>query len=1163
MNKIISFSLLQIVVSFFLKINAQTCQNPYIACASLNNNTLTQCGTSFTYAATTLNNPCVQGFANTNFGCGNVVGNPQNQNWIVITVTSGNGEQLDFEFTNSNNQNINGVLWGPVSNDLSRACFYTTGLPTSCDFDAGNPNLRIYAARTGETYILMLSNHSGGATNINITQPTGGGTVNFCRYIPNDLDCPKPTATILSNQTVLAGNEARTEIRFTGTPPFYYAFGDASYIYESRQSYAFLTGYPSTSSQLKMVSVHNSCGSGTILNGEFYWKVLEKDTALLSCYQFNGNTLDGVSANEATVEGAILTNDRNGIPNQAYSFDGMDDVISMNARDYPAEQYTLAAWVKIDDLPNNGSIQKILSIGADDFEQYIGVANNSQTGNQAGWIIGGKFYNGAAPSTSYAATANQWVHICSVKTIDSLKLYINGNLVRRVYQGSFPQYSHNPRARIGGSVNFREYFKGMIDDVKIFSGALKDKHIRDLFNSTDCTFRLCDAIPMATFSPEVVILKNDKYLNFINARLTGEPFFWTSIGNEMPSKRYFSDNEGFYQSFSVSSDSSKIKYYKLSYFSGRCGTGIQTNQMKVVFTPIITSCFSFNGNTLNEASPKHGYTSASFTSDRFGNPNKALSFNGSSSVNLADANSKVTSGAYSISAWINLSSSPNLRPMTIFGGSSTRVDHSLMISKQANSNSITLRFQTNENNFLEEPIDIQLNQWVHVAVTKIQGKILLYMNGQVIKIGSINQDDDWFGYSSIGGNTGGYFNGFIGKIDDVKVFTGTLSDAQMFEVYQSQDCDYRPCNEKPSGNLVSASDVRYDESSNIQLGFQGAGEWTYTLDNGLTNTMFSSSERNAVLNYSPINNSTTVLKLTSVQNACGYGEAKGKVALNVIPKTQNCYLLNNNGVNALGSYAGTLYGTTSTSDRFGNPNTAFEFNGISSFIDIPITGLLNPEYSISIWVMPYNQIRGVSKVISLGTQSQNQKLTYYFDNIQNSWIWEFSSSTNQTSSTIKSSRGNTQNQWHHIVLTRNNQKQQLYIDGALVAENLVSDFPTYGYPSCIFIGKGHDYADAFVGKIDEVRFLKGVLNASEIRNIYNSSTSSCNFTACPNLKISEENINGTKLVESGKTISSNSVISPNANVTFDSGNEIILNPGFKVDNNSVFKAIIDGCGNNN
>lgn len=1162
MKKTISFTFLQVIICFVLEIHAQNCQNPFIACSAFNNSTLTQCGTSFSYAATALNNPCVQGTINTRYGC--VTYTPQNQTWFIITVTNGTGQDLNFEFTNSTNQDINGVIWGPTNSDLSHACFQITGYPASCDFDSGNPNLKIHDAMTGATYIMMLSNHSGNATNVNISQPTGGGTVQFCRFTPNNTTCQLPTATFSSDKTVLSGTEVKTELLFTGTPPFYYTLGSGAYEYTSETTYSSYTTYPNESYELAMPSVRNSCGYGTVIKDTFALKILEKDTVLRSCYLFNNSFTDGVSANHPIVNGATFTEDRNQVANQALSFDGIDDYLGMMGRDYPAEQYTLAAWVYISNLPANGSIQKILSIGAGNEEQFLGIANNSQTSNQSKWIVGGKCLNGVSRTATAPATTNQWVHLCSVKTKDSLRIYINGVQYTRVLLEHYPSYTNNPIARIGCSVSGSNFFKGKIDDVKIFSGALKNKHIKDLFNSTDCSFRLCNNIPIATITPSTTIWENDKIYRSLRANVTAtsQDYYYISIGKEMPIRKSNLSYPYEYHDYFFNSDSARVGYYKISHLSGLCGTGIVTNQAKVVFTPIIKSCFSFNGNTRNEARASHGYSNgAILTTDRFGASNSAYSFNGNASINLGYTNTSVLANSHTISAWINVTAFTQSPQMTIFAGGMSGSDNALMIFK--NGNETTLRYMSfSENNFTEVPINITFNQWMHVAVTNVRGKVFLYLNGQLIHTEFVIPGDDWFSTSTIGSRTAVPLNGFYGKIDDVKVFSGTLSSTQILELYQSVDCDYRPCNEKPKGSIIGVSDAPYGQYGYLQLKFEGAGDWTYTMENDYGSNMFTTDNENAVYNFLPSNSTPTSFKLTSVQNACGYGEASGKVALNVIPKTQNCYLLNNDAANSTGNYEGTLYNTISTSDRFNDSNSAFEFNGTSSFIDIPITGLLNPEYSISMWVMPYNQTNSVSKVISLGTQSQNQKLAYYFDNSQNSWVWTFASSASQASSTIKSSRGIAQNQWHHIVLTRNYQKQQLYIDGVLVAENLISDFPNYGYPSCIFIGKGHDLGDAFTGKIDEVKFFKGILNSSEVRSIFNSFSSSCTFTACPNLKISEGNINGIKLIESGKTITSNSSILLNSEVTFDSGGEIILSPGFKVENGGVFKAIIDGCGNN-
>lgn len=1165
MKKIIVFSFIQLFFISVFQANAQTCQETYIACSSFNENTLTQCGTSFTYPATTLNNPCVQGSINTYYDCGFALGIPQNQNWFVITVTNGSGEELNFEFTNTNNQDINGIIWGPVSNNLARACDYVAGVPNSCDFDNGNPNLRIQHAYTGQTYIMMLNNHSGHATNINISQPIGGGSVNFCRFIPNNFACQKPTANVLSSKTVLPRYEAKMEIEFTGTPPFFYTFKGGNYEYSTQQNYASQTTYPEQSYELIVESVRNACGYGSVLNAEFAAKVLSKDTVLRSCYLFTGNTKDGVSANDGTVVGATLTQDRNGTPNQAYLFDGIDDAINMSAREYPGEQYTLSAWANVAILPTNGTIKKILSIGADDFEQYIGIANNAQTGFQPAWIIGGKFYDGAAPSTFYTANANQWVHIVSVKTLDKLKLYINGNLVSQINQGSFPQYDHNPKARIGGSVNNREYFNGKIDDVKIFTGALKDIHIIDLYNSSDCIFRLCNAVPEVTFPTVSAIFPNDGGYGAVRLNLNN--VFYDSIllshGKEMPKRvTLFNDTYGnSYYDYYINSDSSKTKTIPITHFSDKCGTGIVTNQAKVLFTPIIKSCLSFNNDFTNDASQINGYGNATFTEDRFGHANKAINLNGNQTVNLGNANGFLGT-SYTISAWINLSQYPQNNPMTIFAMGQYGIDHAFMISKRANTNTLVLRYQVNSNeNFIEEPIGFLLNKWIHVAVTNKMGKIWFYVDGQIIRTGYLNPTDSWLANSMVGGRTGGSTpNNFIGKIDDVKVFYANLTDTQIQDLYQSLDCNYRPCDLKPKGKLSWLSDANYGEFATAKIDFEGPGTWIYSLNNGQTNNKFT-TEYNPHTIYYSIENLPYTIKLSSVQNACGYGEATGTVAINVLPKKQSCYLLNNNGLNALGGNTATLNSTNATTDRFNNNNTALEFNGNNAYVDIPIVGLLNSEYSISMWIMPYNQANTTTNVISLGTLNKSQKLSYTFDNALNSWVWLFSSSSFQGNTIIKSTLGINPNQWHHIVLVRDTQKQKLFIDGTLAGEISVSSLTYYENSSCIFLGKGHNINDAFAGKIDEVRFFKGATNFSEVRNIYNRTASSCDFTPCPNIKINEESITGTKVIESGNTITANNQIMSNANVIFDSGSEIILNPGFKVENNSVFKAIIDGCGN--
>ena len=50
---------------------------------------------------------------------------------------------------------------------------------------------------------------------------------------------------------------------------------------------------------------------------------------LLAHYCFDGNANDAVGTKHCTVYGATLSADRNGNPNSAYSFDGVDDYIQL------------------------------------------------------------------------------------------------------------------------------------------------------------------------------------------------------------------------------------------------------------------------------------------------------------------------------------------------------------------------------------------------------------------------------------------------------------------------------------------------------------------------------------------------------------------------------------------------------------------------------------------------------------------------------------------------------------------------------------------------------------------------------------------------------------------------------------------------------------------
>ena len=63
-------------------------------------------------------------------------------------------------------------------------------------------------------------------------------------------------------------------------------------------------------------------------------------------YPFTGNANDAAGTNHGTVNGAVLTTDRFGNANSAYSFDGVDDFIgTANLATAQTDNWTMMAWV--------------------------------------------------------------------------------------------------------------------------------------------------------------------------------------------------------------------------------------------------------------------------------------------------------------------------------------------------------------------------------------------------------------------------------------------------------------------------------------------------------------------------------------------------------------------------------------------------------------------------------------------------------------------------------------------------------------------------------------------------------------------------------------------------------------------------------------------------
>ncbi|MFN4298864.1 MAG: LamG domain-containing protein [Thermaurantimonas sp.] len=234
---------------------------------------------------------------------------------------------------------------------------------------------------------------------------------------------------------------------------------------------------------------------------------------VVAYYPFNGNADNRVSSSSAgTVKGAILTTDRFGNPNSAYSFNGKSDVILfsdnsvVNFQEH--ESFAICLWFK---TAGKKKYMFPLATGVQIFKPGIFTAVNYAFGGKKGCIafgIGGTKSmdsKNAVLIRTKESTFNddQWHHLAITvdRAAERIRIYVDGQMRQlvKIAGGGFlqnqdtelniTQLGFDPTPShpfmIGASESsFDQYFEGIIDDVVILKGAVSPQQVRDLYENT-------------------------------------------------------------------------------------------------------------------------------------------------------------------------------------------------------------------------------------------------------------------------------------------------------------------------------------------------------------------------------------------------------------------------------------------------------------------------------------------------------------------------------------------------------------------------------------------------------------------------------------------------------------------------------------------------------
>lgn len=254
---------------------------------------------------------------------------------------------------------------------------------------------------------------------------------------------------------------------------------------------------------------------------------------LVAYYPFNGNANDA-SGNglNGTNNGATMTADRFGNANAAFSFNGSSSYISFAT--VPTSQtnnWTVSSWIKPAALSQIGTVVSVghdsgVGGSANGYQTCINSGNSAVSGNLFAAIYGGI----STYSSGFAFTSTDaWTQIVLLRTNGIASFFVNGIQVGETV-------SSNPRVPTSftiGSANGIRFFKGCIDDVRIYNRALSPSEVAQLY-AAELKLPPLEGIAIYSNSP-VIFFPTSPGTNFSVQMTTNlNSPAWVTVTNGVP-----------------------------------------------------------------------------------------------------------------------------------------------------------------------------------------------------------------------------------------------------------------------------------------------------------------------------------------------------------------------------------------------------------------------------------------------------------------------------------------------------------------------------------------------------------------------------------------------------------------------------------------------------
>ncbi|MCB0401456.1 MAG: T9SS type A sorting domain-containing protein [Flavobacteriales bacterium] len=198
--------------------------------------------------------------------------------------------------------------------------------------------------------------------------------------------------------------------------------------------------------------------------------------------------------------------------------------------------------------------------------------------------------------------------------------------------------------------------------------------------------------------------------------------------------------------------------------------------------------------------------------------------------------------------------------------------------------------------------------------------------------------------------------------------------------------------------------------------------------------------------------------------------------------------------NSANNNNGIVIGASLVQDRFGNPNSAYYFDG-GDLIDVPEDVSVQPNFplSLSMWIwvdstagaqLPFfSNEDNPNRFCGIWMDVVNDKITFSYGNGQAGF----------STSNIKTYTGNTtvtREEWHHVcVVAHSPTDVDMYLDMVLQNTTIYGNASTLAYVSAVWdVSVGSERGQYFKGAIDDVKLYADSLCASERSALYTPGT---------------------------------------------------------------------------